>query len=125
MAEAIFNGQQTIDVRFSQTKTPPFGEVSVGDIVYIKPVGKDISGQAKVKKVAYFEGMEQQDRQLIEQFFLGQRSSFENQSFLKEYIDIYSNASYVTIIYLDNVEQFIVSPVMINKNNRRDWVVLG
>lgn len=40
--ESILSGKKTIESRFSHRRDPPFGQISVGDLVYIKPSGKDI-----------------------------------------------------------------------------------
>lgn len=56
--EEILQGKKAVDVRSSNRKLPPFGTISTGDLVYIKPPGKDIIGQFKVKRVIFYEDPE-------------------------------------------------------------------
>ncbi len=55
--EKILTGEKLIETRFSKSKIPPFGVISTGDLVYIKPSGGDIIGQFRVKKVIFFDGL--------------------------------------------------------------------
>lgn len=93
--EKILSGEKIIESRFSKVKKAPFGEVCAGDLVYIKPSGKDIIGQFRVKKVCYFEDPE-----------------------IKQ-------ARYATFIFIGDSARFITSPVKIPKKDLRGWVVLG
>lgn len=108
----IFLGKRLVEVRFSQKKIPPFGVINRRDIVYIKPPGEDIVGQFIVKKVIFFDGIDEKDWKMISS--LSKDSASKNQSLIK----------YATIIFLDQVEQFITSPIKIKKTDSRGWVVL-
>lgn len=109
--EEIFSGEKKIDGRFSKKRISPFGLISRGDLVYIKPPGKDIVGQFKVKKIIYIENLDEGDW-----------------DFLKKKYDLTwekkLNANFLTLIFLDEVEQFITSPIKITKKDLRGWVVL-
>lgn len=109
--EQIFAGKQTIETRFSIHRIAPFGQVSAGDIVYIKPTGKEICGQFVVKKVISIEGMEAKDWDLVK--------SFGNDINLGKQI-----SRFATIIFIDRLERFIVPPIKIAKKDQRGWVVL-
>ncbi len=56
--ELILEGKKAVESRFSKRKDPPFGLISKGDLVYIKPTGAEIIGQFKVKKVIFYDGLE-------------------------------------------------------------------
>lgn len=119
----IFSGEKTIETRFSKRKIAPFGVVQIGDLVYIKPSGKDIVGQFMVKKVISFEGLDSNDWQVIiekygRQIVLGSKE--DQAQFLKSKQD----AKYGTLIFIDKIEQFITSPIKITKKDQRGWVVL-
>ncbi len=110
--EQILAGQKKVESRFSQHKIAPFGKVSMGDIVYIKPPGEEIKGQFRVKKVIYFDGLTKEDVELI-------KSEWD--------LDLWVNGStpnYATLIFIDRVEQFITSPLQIKKKDLRGWMVL-
>ena len=73
--EQILQGKKIINVRFSNRKLPPFGMISSGDLVYIKPSGKDIIGQFKVKKVKFCEDPDTNPKYTTE-IFVGQTQKF-------------------------------------------------
>ena len=109
-SDDILSGKIKVEIRFSKTKVPPFGIVSTGDIVYIKPVGKEIIGQFRVKKVIYYDGIEKED--------------------LEDLKDKYSlkllpkDTKYLTLIFIADSSRFITSPIKMPKKNLRGWVVL-
>lgn len=119
----IFSGKKKVESRFSQKKIAPFGFVSSSDLVYIKPPGKEVVGQFFVKKVVYFDGLEESDWQMIEKKF-GPKLGLGEKSETDKFFKIHQNAHYATIIYIDRVEQFITSPIKISKKDLRGWVVL-
>jgi len=74
-AEEILQGKKVTDIRSSNRRIPPFGIISSGDLVYIKPTGKDIIGQFKVKKVKFLEDPEAKFRFTTE-IFIGESSRY-------------------------------------------------
>lgn len=71
--EMILTGQKTIESRFSRAKIAPFGQISSGDLVYIKPSGKEIIGQFKVKKVVFID---KANGKYVTLIFIGESSRF-------------------------------------------------
>ncbi len=122
-ARQILSGKKTIETRFSQKRIAPFGLVNLGDIVYIKPSGEDIIGQFVVKKVINYEGLDSEDLALIRNKY-GKQISLGNDSEDQKYFEQRATAKYATIIFIGNVEHFIVSPINITKKDLRGWVVL-
>lgn len=120
----IFAGHKTIESRFSQKRIPPFGDISVGDLVYIKESGEEIRGQFKVAKVLSFEGLDKKDWQLIQNAYAAELSLGSNEADAA-YFKSHAAARYGTIIFMDRVEQFITSPIKFTKKDLRGWVVLG
>lgn len=118
-AELILSGKKTVESRFSRRKDPPFGAISAGDLVYIKPSGKEIIGQFWVKKVIFYEGLDEEDIREIKEKY-GKDLAAD---------DIYwkgkENARYGTLIFIGEVDPFITSPVKHAKKDLRGWVVLG
>ena len=117
--ELILAGEKSIESRFSQKKSPPYGVISTGDLVYIKPTGKEIIGQFRVKKVIFFDGLTPEDILEIEERF-GKKILAD-----KTYWQSKSNSTYVTLIFIGDSSRFITSPVKIPKKDLRGWVVLG
>ncbi len=119
----IFSGSKTIETRFSLKRIAPFGEVNVGDLVYIKPIGKEIAGQFLVKKVISVEGLGEEDLKIIWDSY-GKEISFGDDKLDQLYFENKIKSNYGTIIFLTKVEQFLTSPIKIEKKDHRGWVVL-
>lgn len=119
----IFAGNRKVEIRFSLRRVPPFEAVSMEDLVYIKPPGEDVVGRFLVKKVIFIEGVDSSDWDFIAKYF-DNRTSLKNKESIRKYFEIHKSAKYATLIFFDRVEQFIVSPIKINKRDSRGWVVL-
>lgn len=117
-AEKILQGIKTIETRFSKSRIVPFGVVSVGDLVYIKPSGEDIIGQFRVKKVIFYDGLTTEDIKAIRTSFGKEIAAGE------EYWKGKEDAKYATLIFIGNCDRFITSPVRYTKKDLRGWVVL-
>lgn len=121
---AIISGKKTIDSRFSKNRIAPFLQVEAGDLVYVKAPGEDINAQFRVKKVLYFEAFEKEDfDQIVAMYWskIGWNDEKDETRFKKEKKE---GSRYATLIWMDEVEQFIVPPVRIRKSDNRAWVVL-
>lgn len=116
--EAILSGEKTIESRISRFKNVPFGAISSGDLVYIKPSGKDIIGQFRVKKVIFFDGIEQNDLEDLKKRY-GRKLNVDESYWEKK-----KNCRYVSLIFIGDCTRFITSPVKIKKSDLRGWVVL-
>lgn len=122
--EAILGGTKTIETRFSKARIAPFGQVSVGDLIYMKPPGDDIVGQCKVGKVFSFEGLTPSDVDKIFSDF-GKKISVGSKLEDEEYQKAKRGSLYGTLIFISESERFITSPVKIKKSDLRGWMVLG
>jgi ASC-1-like (ASCH) protein len=109
----IISGQKTVESRFSKSKIAPFGQVEVGDMVYMKASGKDVQGQFVVKKVISIEGMDQDDWNEL-------KKQYGDETWLPEK----DGVKYGTLIFIGRVDQLITSPVTLQKKDHRGWVVL-
>lgn len=117
-AEKILSGKKTIESRFSRAKIAPYGVISSGDLVYIKPSGGEIIGQFRVTKVITFDGLDSKDIQEIKEKYGKGLNVDENYWKGKE------NCKFATLIFIGNSSRFITSPVKIPKKDLRGWVVL-
>ena len=116
--ELILSGKKTMESRFSKRKNPPFGLISAGDLVYIKPSGKDPIGQFRVKKVIFFDGLEIGDIGEIREKY-GKELAVDEAYWKGKEI-----ARYGTLIFIGEVDPFITSPLKFPKKDLRGWVVL-
>ena len=117
--ELILSGRKTIESRFSRVKNPPFGVIGSGDLVYIKPSGKEIIGEFRVKKVIFFDGLNADDLSDLRKKY-GSKLAVE-----EEYWDRIAKAHFGTLIFIGDSSRFITSPVKFPKKDLRGWVVLG
>ena len=117
-AEKILSGEKTIESRFSKAKLSPFGVISAGDLVYIKPSGKDIIGQFSVKKVIFYDGLEAEDLEEIKKTYNGPIGQANDYWISKK------TSRYGTLIFIGNSSRFITSPIKLTKKDLRGWVVL-
>lgn len=111
----IFAGIKTIETRFSKNRIAPFGQVSIGDIVYIKPVGQEVKGQFIVQKVISFEGLDRENWDIIKKIYGQDQIYFQK----------HQDAKFGTLIFIARVEQFLTSPIKFDKKDKRGWVVLN
>jgi len=118
-ANLILSGKKTIESRFSKRKNVPFGVISKGDLVYMKPSGKDVIGQFRVQKVIFFDGLEEKDIEEIQLKYAG-FIVVEN-----EYWEKKKDAKYGTLIFIGESSRFLTSPIKLTKKDLRGWVVLG
>lgn len=121
--EAILQGKKTIETRFSKNKIVPFGVVSTGDLVFMKPPGGDVIGQFRVKKVFSFQGLTPEDIEKIfqdygEKIFIGDKEGDE------KYLKNKKDSLFGTLIFISASERLITSPVTLKKRDMRGWVVL-
>ena len=108
-----------IETRFSKMKFVPFLQISAGDLVYIKPTGKDIIGQFRVKKVHFYDGLEKADIEDIRLKYGGYIAADE------EYWERKKTSKYASLIFIGQTTPFITSPIKFSKKDLRGWVVLG
>lgn len=118
LAQKVLSGQKTIDARFSKSKIVPFGQVSIGDLVYIKPTGKDIIGQFRVKKVISFDGLESSDLGQLKDLYGEKIAASGN------FWENHQDAKFGTLIFIGEVDSLITAPIKISKKDLRGWVVL-
>ncbi|MDO8638965.1 MAG: hypothetical protein Q7R43_05290 [Candidatus Daviesbacteria bacterium] len=116
--DAILSGTKIIETRFSLHKIAPFGVISSGDLVYLKPPGEEIIGQFRVKKVFFFDGLSQND-------FLDLKRRYEKEINADEtYWNHKKDCKFGTLIFIAESERFITSPIKIKKSDQRGWMVI-
>lgn len=116
--ELILLGRKTIESRFSKRKNPPFGQIAKGDIVYIKPSGKDPIGQFRVKKVIFYDGLTDEDIKEIK------KTKSYAIAYKNDYWEKILGSKYGTLIFIAESSRFITAPIKYPKKDLRGWVVL-
>ena len=118
-AKKILTGEKTIESRFARGRIAPYGVVSCGDLVYIKPSGGEIIGQFKVKKVIFFDNLDLSDLSNLKEKYGKQLAVDE------DYWKGKDKSKYATLIFVGESTKFITSPIKLKKKDLRGWVVLG
>ena len=113
--EWVLNGKKTIESRFSINKCAPYLKVKEGDLILIKRTGGPIVAVASAG--------------IVWSYNIQPESWDEIKGFSKllcahdpSFWETRKNASYATLIKLDNVSK--INPVPFVKRDRRGWVVL-
>ncbi len=119
VGDLILSGKKSIESRFSKSKIAPFGAVSAGDLIYIKPSGEEIIGQFRVKKVIFYDGLNREDILKIKEEFGQQILADET------YWQSRLNCKYGTLIFIGDSSRFITAPFKYPKKDLRGWVVLN
>lgn len=118
LGEKILSGEKSIESRFSKAKIAPFAQISSGDLVYIKPVGKEIIGQFRVKKVIFYDGLTKEDLEEIRKKYKSELAVDPTFWLEKE------GCLYASLIFIGQTERFLTPPVKINKKDQRGWLVI-
>lgn len=121
--DAILSGKKTIESRFSKHKIVPFGVISVGDLVYLKPPGEDVVGQFRVNKVFYFAGLSKADFEAIFAQY-GEKILSGDPAFDKQFRVAHQDCHYGSLIFIKDPERFLTSPIKIKKSDQRGWAVI-
>jgi len=111
----ILNSEKTIETRFSKNKISPYHKVKVGEIVYLKESGKDITASFEIAKVIFYENLTGDKVKEIKQ---------EYNHLIKApnlYWDIKSASKYGTLMFIKNVIK-LNNQIKINKKGRQGFV---
>jgi ASC-1-like (ASCH) protein len=114
--DAIIEGRKTIESRLSRTKRPPFGQITVGDKLFLKQAGGPVCAVATAQAVRQFENLTPGEIQRLKTQY--------NSSILgeNEYWESKRDCKYGVLVRLADVRR--TKPVFINKRDWRAWVVL-
>jgi ASC-1-like (ASCH) protein len=114
--DAIIEGRKTIESRLSRTKRSPFGQITVGDKLFLKQASGPVCAVATVQAVRQFENLTPGKIQQLKTQY--------NNSILgtDEYWADKSNCLYGMLVWLEDIKA--INPVFITKYDWRAWVVL-
>jgi ASC-1-like (ASCH) protein len=113
---AVLDGKKTIEARLTKTKRQPFGQIDVGDFVYLKRASGPICATAKVSAVKIYENLSRLEISKIKKLYNKQICG--NQSYWQSK----SDSRYALLIWFEDVKE--ISSVNISKKDQRAWVIL-
>ncbi|MEM1329795.1 MAG: ASCH domain-containing protein [Planctomycetota bacterium] len=120
--DAILRGEKTVECRVSQQRRAPFGRVRSGDVIHLKQSGGPYRGLAIAGQVLSFgragpEVITEIEREYDPLIGAGQ-----------EYWTAKRDASYVTLVWLEQVSPSETGPdlrAVVSPGDRRGWHCLG
>lgn len=118
----LLSGTKSLESRLGQDRRAPFGKVSPGDIVYIKPTGQRVVAKAIVHRVDEFEDLNPDDivnlREVYNDRIMGGDQYWESKS----------NSKYATLIGFKKVSMLrddSTVPAELLVANRNAWRIAG
>lgn len=118
----LLSGTKSLESRLGQDRRAPFGKVSPGDIIYIKPTGKRVIAKAIVRSVEEYEDLTPDD-------ILNLRESYDDRIMGGDhYWDSKANSKYATLIGFEKVTMLndeSTVPAELLVANRNAWRIAG
>lgn len=114
----ILTGKKQVEGRFSKFKIAPFGKVSSGDRVLMKPPGKPVLGEFVVDRVFHF------DHPTVEEIEEIKEKYKEELVLPSHFWSKKDEINYVTLMYIGRRQKFLTTPAQVTKKDLRGWVVL-
>jgi len=118
-AEEILSGKSEYLLRFFRKRPDFFKVLASGDLIYFRKKGSEVLGQFLVGKLLVVEGIGKGDWEWIEKVISDQWKGKR-----EEFIEKANENSTLVIIQIEELEQFITSPIDVPKNSRKEWIVL-
>ena len=112
--DKILNKEKIIESRFSKNKITPYNKINVGDTIYLKESGKDITAKFKVEKVLYFDNLNSNKIKKLKKEYNKYVVAPDS------YWDSKINSNYGTLIYIKDPEN--IGSIKINKKSRNAFV---
>jgi ASC-1-like (ASCH) protein len=114
--DAILRGEKKVESRLIKAKLPPFGQIFVGDILFLKQSSGAVCATAAVKSVRQFENLNPERilklKQKYNNLILGGDEYWENKK----------DSQFAVLVWLGDIK--VITPIQINKKDWRAWVVL-
>ena len=117
VAEKILSGEKQVEIRLSQNKVLPYGEVQKDDEIYLKVSGGKILGKVEVDNVLLYDSL---DKNMMINI---QKEYYDSARMDEAFWSKKASSRFATIIFLKNPKTFL-TPVVYHKTDRRPWVVI-
>lgn len=114
----IYNGNKTIESRFSVNRISPFGKIQKGDIILLKESGGSINGICIAGNIRFYPNLNSKNKIEIESTY-GEKICT---SYDKEFWENHAEAKYASLIEIEKVKK--TTPFKCNKSDRRGWSIV-
>jgi len=113
----IIEGEKIIESRFSKNRYPPYGVIKEGDIIFLKQSSQEIKALCLAKKISFYGPLRRGQAKNI------MLSNIVELCVKKEFIELKKDSKFATLIWLGNIKE--INPLIINKHDRRAWIVFN
>ena len=114
--DLILSGEKTLESRFTRTKRPPFGQVRIGDTLFLKVSSGPVCAVATAGAVKEFTELTPKQITTIKQRYNRLIKGIE------QYWQGKADCKFGLLVWLKDVRP--IEPVRICKRDWRGWVVL-
>lgn len=115
--EEILSGKRQVELRLSESRILPYGQIQKDDEIYLKVSGEKILGKVEVENVLFYDKLNEAMLRNLK------REYFETLELDEKFWQDKEKSSYATIIFLKNPKKFL-APVVFSKHDRRPWVIM-
>lgn len=115
--EKILLGEKKIESRFSMNRITPYHNISLGDMVYMQEVGKEVTAQFEVGEVLFFDDLSEEKIEKIRVHYGKDICADE------EFWALKKHSRYATLIYIKAPRAIV--PFKVYKNDRSAFKTVG
>ncbi len=114
--DLILDGRKSVESRFTKTRCAPFGQISIGDKLFLKQSSGAVCAAAVVQAVEQFENLSPRKISQLKQKYNSLICGGD------EYWQEKRDCGFGILVWLKDVKP--IEPVRIDKKDWRAWVVL-
>lgn len=114
----IFDGQKSIESRFSIKKISPYKKINSGDLVVLKKSGGPVMGIFIAGEIKFFNKLSENHWEYIEKKYGNLICTHYDSEFWSKR----ENTRYATLIDIENIKK--LTPFKINKKDRSGWSLI-
>lgn len=115
--DMIMDGSKTIESRWAMSKFPPYNKVSVGDTLYFKVTGCDVTATATVSDVKFYE----LTPELVEEIRI-KYGKFIGTDKFKDWKSTL-NKKYCSLVWIKDVKE--IEPMKVKRSNGAGWIIMN
>lgn len=118
--QLMFDGDKTLDIKFSNRRVPPFNTLNKGDHMYIKESSGPVVGRCTITDFKYFD-FQQGGDMLALLMEHGEKIGIESEEEAIRLFEKRSGYRYMTLFQLDEPIA-LPHPIRVEKHDMRVWV---
>jgi hypothetical protein len=116
--QKLLNGRLRYDFHFFKKKSEFSANLSAGDNIFFRKKRGEVMGQFGVGKLIIIEGVDKKDWLFLKAY------GIEEEYGKEKFEENTTGNNILVIMQVVKVEQFITSPIEIDKKSKKEWIVL-